>query len=425
MDTIFAPATPVGRSGVGIIRISGPNALDCAVRLGAGTLPARQAVVRRLRSEGGEVLDDAVVVYFPGPGSFTGEDVVELQHHGSRAVCRALLDTIGAQPGLRMARAGEFTERAFLAGRLSLSQVESLADLLDAETEAQRRLAQRGLDSGMNAALKGVRQDCIDALMYLEGSIDFSDEGDIPASLYMQARSSMEAAQAKISQHLRALDRAQRVREGFTVALIGPPNAGKSTLVNAIAGRDVALTSPTPGTTRDAIEVRLSLGGYLVTLVDLAGIRDDAEGVEAAGIARAERVARSADLRIHVSKHERAKLADFFVMGDVVVATHRDEVPDADVDGRSGDGTEELLETLARHIRELAEGAGVASHDRHRECLLRAGTSLSSGSLALDVSVELAADDVYQALDALSALVGDVSSDDVLSEIFARFCIGK
>jgi tRNA modification GTPase len=291
-DTIFAEATAPGRAGIAVIR-SGPGAFVAGRVLGA-----RRAVLRRLRDPGsGDLIDEAVLLAFPGPGSFTGEDVLEIQCHGSRAVVRTVLDRLGAVPGLRLAEPGEFTRRALENGRLDLAQVEGLADLVAAETEAQRRQAVAVMGGALSRLAEGWREGIVEALARVEAAIDFADE-DIPETVYAEADARLAPVARELAEQVRGAPAAERLREGFEVALVGAPNAGKSTLLNAIAGRSVAITSEHPGTTRDVIELRVDLRGLPVTFLDLAGIRETAHPVEAEGVARARARAAGADLRL-------------------------------------------------------------------------------------------------------------------------------
>jgi tRNA modification GTPase len=298
-DTIFAPATAPGRAALAIMRLSGPAARDVCRRLTGRPPPApRRAVLRRMHDpQNGEPLDRGLVLWFPAPASFTGEDVLELQVHGGRGVIAALLDALTQMPSLRPAEPGEFTRRAFLNGRLDLTAVEGLADLVDAETGAQARQALRQLDGALGRLYGGWRQTLLGALARLEAEIDFADE-NVPDDLLDTVRPDVRRLSAEMTAHLADGHRGERLRAGLTVAVVGPPNAGKSTLVNRLAGRDVAIVTPFPGTTRDVLEVHLDLAGYPVTLLDTAGLRDAADLIEAEGVRRARSRAARADVRL-------------------------------------------------------------------------------------------------------------------------------
>ncbi len=298
METIFALASGGGRAGVAVIRISGIGALEAARQL-AGTLPeARRAAVRRLRDpRSGETLDSGLVVTFPGPGSFTGEDCVELHVHGSVAVVRSVSAALDRLPGVRQAEPGEFTRRAFENGRLDLAQIEGLGDLVVAETAAQQRQAIAAMQGRVGQLAGEWRAVLLRALALVEASIDFADE-DLPADVLAPVIGAVDGVLASMRQEIAGSQVAERLRDGFVVALVGPPNSGKSTLLNRLAGRDAALTSEVAGTTRDVIEVRLDLGGLPVTVLDMAGLRETENVVEGLGIARARVRAEAADVRV-------------------------------------------------------------------------------------------------------------------------------
>ena len=297
-DTIFAQATPRGRAGLAVVRISGPAAFAAIEALTNRPAPRRTAALRRLREPAsGAVLDESLVLGFAAPASFTGEDVAELHLHGSPAVCRRVLSVLGAMAGLRQAEPGEFTRRALTNGRLDLAQVEGLASLIDAETEAQHRQAMQLMLGALSRQAAGWRRDLVRALAFIEASIDFADE-DLPADLVGEVRANLGRLDADMGRALDGSRVAERLRDGFEVALVGAPNVGKSTLLNALAGRDAALTSEIAGTTRDVIEVRMDLDGLPVTLLDLAGIREADDTVESLGVARARQRAERADLRV-------------------------------------------------------------------------------------------------------------------------------
>ena len=297
-DTIFALATARGRAGIAVVRVSGPGAFGAAAAL-AGVRPEpRRPTVRWLRQPAdGRRLDEALVLGFAAPASFTGEDVVELQLHGGPAVVRSVLEALAGIDGLRQAEPGEFTRRALVNGRLDLAQVEGLGDLIAAETAAQQRLAVRMLDGALSRLGVAWGEELVRALASIEVGIDFADE-ELPAGLDAAAREGLGRVAASMDRELAGSRVAERIRDGFEVALVGPPNVGKSTLLNALAGREVALTSELAGTTRDVIEVRLDLDGLALTLLDTAGLRDPGERIEALGIERARRRAAAADLRV-------------------------------------------------------------------------------------------------------------------------------
>ena len=330
-DTIFALATARGRAGIAVVRVSGPGAFGAAAAL-AGVRPEpRRPTVRWLRQPAdGRRLDEALVLGFAAPASFTGEDVVELQLHGGPAVVRSVLEALAGIDGLRQAEPGEFTRRALVNGRLDLAQVEGLGDLIAAETAAQQRLAVRMLDGALSRLGVAWGEELVRALASIEVGIDFADE-ELPAGLDAAAREGLGRVAASMDHELAGSRVAERIRDGFEVALVGPPNVGKSTLLNALAGREVALTSELAGTTRDVIEVRLDLDGLALTLLDTAGLRDPGERIEALGIERARRRAAAADLRVFLvdTAGEVAALR-VAPQPDDIVALARGRPPDGD-----------------------------------------------------------------------------------------------
>jgi tRNA modification GTPase len=432
-DTIFAQATPPGRSGVAIIRISGPAALEAASALGADRLQARRASLRTLRDPAtGEILDHAVAIAFSGPGSFTGETVVELQCHGSPSVCRATLACLGSRPGLRPAHPGEFTRRALENGRLDLAQVEGLADLLAAETEAQRRQALATADGALSAVAASWRDRLVEALALLEASIDFSDDG-IEDSVLADVPQMLAAVAAEMDMAVAGAVAAERIREGFVIALFGAPNVGKSTLMNALAGREVALTSPEPGTTRDAIEVQLDLKGLAVTVVDTAGLREASEGIERMGIARAQAWVEAADLRILLIDDDvvPAEFETHLRKGDLVVRSKAD-LGDVRgglaISGRTGAGLNRLLGAVTNELHSRCAGSSGLAHARQRDAVSRAMEEVQAAIRLFAgraVEADLASHALRAALHELDCLVGRVDVEAVLDSVFARFCLGK
>ena len=435
-DTIFALATGTGRAAIAIIRLSGPAAAPALRRLAGMLPPPRQAVVRRLRDATGAVLDQAVVLWFPGPRSATGEDMAEAHVHGGRAVVAAVLSALGAQPGCRPALPGEFTRRAFLNGRLDLGAVEGLADLIDAETEAQRRQAMRQLDGALGRWVAAQRARLLQALAAAESAIDFSDEGDVAGDFTRELRSHASLIQEAIHTELRDAPAAARIRDGVTVALAGPPNAGKSTLLNALARRDAAIVSPTPGTTRDPVVVPLDLQGYRVELVDTAGLRESEDAIEREGVARAIARAKNADLVLWLSDVRDPCPPDPALQGVAIwrVATKVDLLPprqpadfDYTIAAPSGEGLVALVEALTHFAGHAgAEVAAVTTRARHRVALVQAAQALAPVvDSDAPVVLELAAEQLRTVAALLDSLIGRIAPDDVLGEIFERFCIGK
>ena len=427
MDTIFALATAQGRAGVAVIRISGPGAFDVAHVL-IGDVPApRLASLRKVRDVDGTIIDEALVLAFSGPASFTGEDVVELHLHGSPAITRAVLRRLG-QLDARLAEPGEFTRRALENDKMDLLQVEALGDLISAETEAQRRQAMRGYDGAFTARIEKWRTDLIRAAALIEATIDFADE-DVPVDVSPEVVQLLSGVQKDIQTELSGFDAAERVRSGFEVAIVGAPNAGKSTLLNALARREAAITSHHAGTTRDVIEVQMDLGGLPVTLLDTAGLRDTDDEVEAEGVARAKSRAAAADIRVFLSDgSDTLPLAP--EPDDVVLAPkadlRSDDVPA--VSGRTGTGVQDLMNRLSVALADRASGAGLATQERHRIALSAAQADLSAAMAKVENGPDLydiAAEDIRIATRALAVLIGRVDVEHLLDEVFASFCLGK
>lgn len=428
MDTIYALATARGRSGLAVVRISGPAASAAGLAL-CGSLPApRVAGLRRL-TWGGELLDEALVLTFAEGASFTGEVVVELHCHGGPAVVGAVLRALAEQPGLRLAEPGEFTRRALENGVLDLAQVEGLADLIDAETEAQRRQAVRVMSGSVGQKVEGWRRDLIRAGALLEATIDFADE-DVPVDVSPEVLALIDGLMADLGREAAGVAAAERIRDGFEVAIVGAPNAGKSTLLNQLAGREAAITSEIAGTTRDVIEVRMEIAGLPVTFLDTAGLRDTADPLEQAGIDRALARARAADLRLFLT--DGSAVPGLEPEGDDIVVLGKSDtrsgVSGLAVSGKTGAGVPELLARIGEILGERVGSAGALVRERHRVAVTRAIAALAESRAEVvrdDSRVELAAEHLRQAVRALDALVGRVDVDDLLGEIFASFCIGK
>ena len=428
MDTVFALATASGRAGVAVIRISGPQAHAACLML-CGDLPdPRIASVRLLRDASVVRLDEALVVVFSQGASFTGEDVVEFHLHGSIAVVNAVLRVLSELPDCRTAEAGEFTRRALENGRLDLAQVEGLADLIEAETEAQRRQALRVLSGDLGKVAEGWRRDLIRAAALLEATIDFADE-EVPVDVTPEVTELLAGVKSELSRECAGVETAERVRSGFEVAIVGPPNVGKSTLLNALAGREAAITSEFAGTTRDVIEVRMDLSGLPVTLLDTAGMRETTDVVEGIGIQRAKERAALADLRVFLL--DEGALPDFLPEDDDIVVRAKADLLDdktGAVSGMSGEGVESLVEKISTRLSGRLATLGVATRERHRVAMVRALAALGEAEEQLRLGpdmYDLAADDMRQAIRALESLVGRVDVENLLDEIFSSFCVGK
>jgi tRNA modification GTPase len=440
-STIYAPATAPGRSGLAVIRLSGPAAGDSLRQLTDRSLPAPRKIVRRSINHPvtGELLDQGMVAWFPAPGSFTGEDGAELYLHGGRAVLAAVLSALAKLPNLKLAEPGEFTRRAFLNGRLDLTEVEGLADLVAAETEAQRRQAVRQLDGVLGQLYGGWSESLTAALARLEAAIDFPDE-DLPANLIVSVAEQVAPVAQAIAQHLADGHRGERLREGLSVAIMGPPNAGKSSLFNALAKREAAIVSPQEGTTRDVLEVALDLGGYPVLLADTAGLRRTRNEIEAEGVRRAERRAEDADLRIFVLDAERIaeqlqNILNLKQDQDLVLANKMDlldrrplpatAIPLLPISVRSGAGLNELIAQIGEIAAQAMDSVGspALTRARHRSALEDALVALSRSREARDP--ELLAEDLRLAVRAIGRITGRVDVEDLLDRIFSEFCIGK
>lgn len=428
MDTIFAQATAVGRAGVSVVRISGPLAFDVARQL-VGDLPAvRHAGLRRVISPDGGFIDEAVVVCFAGPQSFTGEDVVELQLHGSIAIIRKVLSELGLFEGVRLAEAGEFTRRALENGKLDLTQVEGLADLIDAETEAQRKQALRVLSGDLGAKVDGWRRSLIRAAALLEATIDFADE-DVPVDVSGEVMELLSGVEKDLKREIAGTLAGERIRSGFEVAIVGAPNVGKSTLLNRIAGREAAITSNIAGTTRDVIEVRLDLNGLPVTLLDTAGIRESDDEIEGIGVKLALKRAEQADLRVYLVEVGESPVQNPGERDIVVVA--KSDLSDAAypaISGETGAGVSQLLDVIERNLGEIASQVSVATHERHAQAMRSAEGAIEATYDLLKSGpdrYDLAAEELRSGIRKLEALVGRVDVENLLDEIFASFCLGK
>jgi tRNA modification GTPase len=425
-ETIFAVASGAGQAAIAVMRLSGPGSRAALAALCGRLPPPRRMSFRRLRDTAGEELDQAMLVWLPGPASYTGEDSAELYLHGGRAVLAGVADalvTLGARP----AEPGEFTRRAFVNGRMDLTEAEAVHDLVAAETEAQRRQALRQLDGALGTLYGGWAERLRLLLAEQEALIDFPDE-DLPPEIEARVAGEMAALHSEITTHLNDGRRGERLREGLVFAVTGRPNVGKSSLVNALAERDVAIVSPRPGTTRDALETRVVLGGVPVTLVDTAGLRESADEIEAEGVRRARARAAAADAVIVVE--EVGCCEPLCGAGEILVANKLDlggPVPAGAiaVSALTGEGMATLRQRLAAAARELTESAGPPplTQARHRAALQQAAERLATAQIA--DPPELRAEDLRLALRALGRITGSVGVEDILDTLFARFCIGK
>ncbi|MFY0616055.1 tRNA uridine-5-carboxymethylaminomethyl(34) synthesis GTPase MnmE [Shimia sp.] len=427
-DTIFALATAPGKAGVAVVRVSGSRVAEVGRAL-FGDLPKpRYAALKLLKDREGRRLDQALALYFPQNNSFTGEEVLELHLHGSTAVVNAVLRVLSEMQGLRLAEAGEFTRRALENGCLDLAQVEGLADLIDAETEAQRRQALRVLSGDLGNLAGKWRTDLIRAAALIEATIDFADE-DVPVDVTPEVTNLLTEVRAELDREIVGVESAERIRSGFEVAILGAPNVGKSTLLNALAGREAAITSEYAGTTRDVIEVRMELNGLPVTLLDTAGLRETDDHVEGIGIQRARERAEAADLRVFLFAD--GEVPDFVPMkNDVIRAAKADTLDDPKdaISGKTGLGVSELVSEITDKLSQQAGRSGTATRERHRIAMIRASESLDAARAILALgpdSYDIGAEELRTAIRALDSIVGHVDVENLLDEIFSSFCIGK
>lgn len=438
VDTIVAPATGGGRAAIAVLRLSG-SGIRRILEAVTGSVPMpRVASLRAIRDTDGAVLDRALVLYFPAPASFTGEDVAELHLHGGQAVVSAVMCRLLETNLCRLAEAGEFSRRAFLNGKLDLSEAEGIADLIDAETEAQRRQAMRQLEGALSSAVEDWRERLLNVMALVEASLDFSDEGDVPTDLMAEAISGARRVHDEITAALDDGRRGERLRDGLTVAIAGPPNVGKSTLLNRIARRDVAIVSPIAGTTRDIIELRCDLGGMPVVFLDTAGLRETDDPIEKEGVERARRRLRTADLVLLLSSgddvsedHEAIELSSGAVMkvrtkSDLLPVESRDAGEWA-ISAKTGAGIDDLLAEVERRLNAGYDArVAVITRERHRSALSDAASHLERVSAYRpDALPELVAEDIRLGMRALGRITGRVGVEEILDRLFAGFCIGK
>jgi tRNA modification GTPase len=436
--TIFALSSGRLPAAIAVVRVSGPQARAALETLGGKLPEPRRASLRRLRNPGSQaVLDEALVLWFPGPNTETAEDMAELHLHGGRAVVAAVLEALGRLPGFRPAEAGEFTRRAFENGRLDLTAVEGLADLVLAETEAQRAQAMRQFQGLLGERAEAWRQTLIGALALVEARIEFSDEADVPEDLISPALHAARELFEEIEKTLRDGHRGERLREGLVVAIAGPPNAGKSSLLNRLARRDAAIVSEYPGTTRDVIEVHLDLGGYPVTLLDTAGVRDSDDPVEQEGVRRARARAKAADLVLWVEDATRGggQIRNEY-KNELIVHNKVDLLDSAakqpmeseqafEISALTGAGVDLLVAAVGQFAADALSGGEppLVTRQRHRDALRECADAL--GRAAAARQEELVAEELRLAARALGRLTGRVDVEDILDVIFRDFCIGK
>ena len=443
-QTIFALSSGRPPTAIAVVRVSGPQA-GSALEALAGRCPAPRVATRAtLRDSKGDPIDDVVVLWFPGPKSATGEDVAEFQVHGGRAVLNAVFAALASVADLRPAEPGEFTRRAFENGKIDLTEAEGLDDLIHADTDRQRRQALRQLQGLLGDRARDWRRQLIEISALIEAGIDFADEGDVPDDLTAPARMKIAELRGQIEKTLAASAQSERLRDGLTVAIAGPPNAGKSTLLNRLARREAAIVSPHAGTTRDVIEVHLDLDGYPLTLIDTAGIRDTTDPVEQEGVRRARERAAAADLVLWVTEPDWPEEATRPLDDDGVpvwrvrnkmdvgngagrVAANLGQRSDFAISAQRGDGVDGLVAALAEFANLYFGGgeAAAVTRLRHRNILQHAATSLAKAGELVGSGDELVAEELRSAIHSLGRLLGRVDIEDVLDSIFRDFCIGK
>lgn len=436
MSTIYALSSAPGRAGIAVVRVSGPRAGAVIDALSPPRPKDRYAALRHIRDPGtAETLDDGLVLWLAAPRTETGEDMAEFHLHGGPAVVKSVLAALGRQPGCRLAEPGEFARRAFENGRIDLAQVEGLADLIEAETDAQRRQAMRQMGGALSQLYEGWRAELIQACALVESAIDFSDEADVAADAFERARAIVAKLEPAIRAHLDDDHRGEILRDGFRVVLAGPPNVGKSSLLNALARRDAAIVSEEAGTTRDVIEVRLDLEGLPVIVSDTAGIREAQGAVEREGIRRTLAHARDADLVVWLYDAAAPSAPPPELTGAgaqvVPVANKIDLVPAgagvAGISAKTGAGVDKLVRELAARARErLGTSTSPAiTRERYRQHIEACMQALCTFNSANNTDIELRAEDLRQAAHALGRITGRVDVEDILGEIFSRFCVGK
>jgi tRNA modification GTPase len=429
MDTIFALATAQGKAGVAIVRVSGDLAFQSVEKLTGRPLASGRPSLRNIYESTGGLIDQALILAFDKGASFTGEQSVEFQLHGSPAIVAAVTRQLSDLDGFRVAEPGEFTRRALLNGQLDLAQVEGLADLIEAETEAQRIQAIRVFDGRLGELTSSWRSRLIRAAALLEATIDFADE-EVPVDVTPEVSDLLNSVNDELTSEAEGSKVAERIRNGFEVAIVGPPNVGKSTLLNRLAGREAALTSTIAGTTRDIIEVRLDLNGLPVTVLDTAGIRDTEDEIEALGVDLATRRAEGADLRVFLSETGADDWPVKQMDGDIQITAKADLGASSGlgVSGLTGDGVSELINQITIELGRRASGGSNLIRERHRiairECL--AALSIARNRLSEDNSnSEIIAEDIRMSVRALDPLIGSVGVENILDEVFSSFCLGK
>ena len=427
MDTIFALASAPGKAGISIVRLSGPLAINVAEKLTKSKLKEKQPNLRVIYDSDNQFIDQALILIFSKPCSFTGENVVEFHLHGSSAVVSSVIKLLGNFKGLRSAEAGEFTRCALENGKIDLAQVEGLADLIDAETDAQHKQAARIFNGALGEKTKEWRAKLVKAGALLVATLDFADE-EVPEEVTPEVEKLINMVLSDLDKEIIGVHTAERIRSGFEVAIVGAPNLGKSTLLNYLVGRDAAITSNVSGTTRDVIEVKLDLRGLPVTILDTAGIRKSDDKVEEIGISRALERSSLSDLRIVLTEDGEYPVGLKKRDTDIICIAKDDQGNLGGVSGKTGAGIDRLKNNIWDILNDKAQYVGIATRERHKSSMVNAKKFLGNAVVSLRDGPEyydITAEEIRAATSALDSLIGRIGVEDVLDEVFSSFCLGK
>lgn len=427
MDTIFALASAPGKAGISIVRLSGPLAINVAEKLTKSKLKEKQPNLRVVYDSDNHFIDQALILIFRKPYSFTGENVVEFHLHGSSAVVSSVIKLLGNFKGLRSAEAGEFTRCALENGKIDLAQVEGLADLIDAETDAQHKQAARIFNGALGEKTKEWRAKLVKAGALLVATLDFADE-EVPEEVTPEVEKLINMVLSDLDKEIIGVQTAERIRSGFEVAIVGAPNLGKSTLLNYLVGRDAAITSNVSGTTRDVIEVKLDLRGLPVTILDTAGIRKSDDKVEEIGISRALERSSLSDLRIVLTEDGEYPVGLKKRDTDIICIAKDDQGNLGGVSGKTGAGIDRLKNNIWDILNDKAQYVGIATRERHKSSMVNAKKFLGNAVVSLRDGPEyydITAEEIRAATSALDSLIGRIGVEDVLDEVFSSFCLGK
>ena len=427
MDTIFALASAPGKAGISIVRLSGPLAINVAEKLTKSKLKEKQPNLRVIYDSDNHFIDQALILIFSKPYSFTGENVVEFHLHGSSAVVSSVIKLLGNFKGLRSAEAGEFTRCALENGKIDLAQVEGLADLIDAETDAQHKQAARIFNGALGEKTKEWRAKLVKAGALLVATLDFADE-EVPEEVTPEVEKLINMVLSDLDKEIIGVQTAERIRSGFEVAIVGAPNLGKSTLLNYLVGRDAAITSNVSGTTRDVIEVKLDLRGLPVTILDTAGIRKSDDKVEEIGISRALERSSLSDLRIVLTEDGEYPVGLKKRDTDIICIAKDDQGNRGGVSGKTGAGIDRLKNNIWDILNDKTQYVGIATRERHKSSMVNAKKFLGNAVVSLRDGPEyydITAEEIRAATSALDSLIGRIGVEDVLDEVFSSFCLGK